>query len=143
MTADTGPAAVPGPAVEQAVYARVLRRGVRIGLIGLSVTFALYVSGVVRPVIPISELPRYWSLSAGEYVQIARLPQGWGWVPLVGRGDFLNFLGVALLAGLTIIGYLRILPILFRRRDVVYLFIAAAEIAVLALAASGVLTVGP
>ena len=143
MTAETGTRVVPRPAMEHAVYAGVLRCGVRVGLIGLSVTFALYVGGILRPVIPISELPRYWSLSAREYLQIARLPQGWGWVALVGRGDFLNFLGVALLAGLTILGYVRILPILFRRRDVVYLFIAAAEIAVLVLAASGVLTAGP
>ena len=103
-------------------------------------TFTLYVSGLVPPVIPIHELPRYWGLSAADYVRAAKLPQGWGWVSLVGRGDFLNFIGVVLLAALTIVAYVRIVPILLGRRDLPYLFIVVAEIAVLALAAIGILT---
>lgn len=133
-------AALP-PASEQAAYARVLRRGVRVSLVVLAGSFLLYVTGALRPVIPISELPRYWGMSAEAYVRVSGMPRGWRWVALVGRGDVLNFAGVALLAGLTIVAYARIVPILVRRRDVVYLFIALAEIAVLALAASGVLAV--
>ena len=138
MSAEAGPT-ITGPTAEQA-YARVLRRGGRLGVVAMAVTFALYVSGIVPPLVPIDQLPRYWGLSAADYVRAAKLPQGWGWMPLVGRGDVLNFIGVVLLAALTIVAYVRIVPILFRRRDLPYLFIVVAEIAVLALAASGILT---
>ena len=128
------------PEAEHHVYATVLRRGVWIGMSVLACTFLLYVAGVVSPVVPIQDLPQYWGLRAHEYLRRADLPQGWGWVLLASRGDVLNFVGVAVLAGLTIVAYLRILPILARRRDLAYVFIVVAEIAILLLAASGIFT---
>ena len=133
----------PGmPDSEHRVYATVVRRGVRIGMAVLACTFLLYVSGLVSPVVPIRDLPRYWELRAPEYVERANLPQAWGWLTLVHRGDVLNLVGVVTLAGLSIAALVRILPILFRRRDLAYLFIVAAEIVVLVLAASGILRAG-
>ncbi len=69
-------------------------------------------------------------------------PTGWNWVGLVGKGDYLNFVGIAMLSGLTILCYLVILPILFRKKDTAYAIIAIAEVLVLSLAASGLLKVG-
>lgn len=46
------------------------------------------------------------------------------------------------LAALTTLGYLRILPILARRRDGIYAGIALAEIAVILLSASGLVQGG-
>ena len=67
---------------------------------------------------------------------------GWRWVFLLHRGDFLNFAGIAFLAGVTIACYLAISAIFFRKRDLVYAWLSVVEVAVLALAASGVLAVG-
>ncbi len=58
-------------------------------------------------------------------------PTGWHWAALVGKGDYLNFVGIAMLSGLTILCYLVILPILFRKKDTAYVVIAIVEVLVL------------
>ena len=60
----------------------------------------------------------------------------------MGTGYYLNFIGIAMLAGLTILCYLVILPILIKKKDTPYVIIAIIEIAVLVLAASGLLKTG-
>jgi hypothetical protein len=61
---------------------------------------------------------------------------------MLGKGDFLNFVGIAILAGVTIICYLAIVPTLLRKKDTAYLLMAIAEVLILSLAASGILAVG-
>jgi len=41
----------------------------------------------------------------------------WGWIHLLGYGDYLNFAGIALFASMTIVCYLRMLPVLLAHRD--------------------------
>ncbi|MDI6736664.1 MAG: hypothetical protein QME42_10835 [bacterium] len=127
---------------EQLVYANILEAGMRIGFVLLIVTFALYVFGVIPPQIPLTEISNYWCMSAEEYLQAAHLPTGWGWVNLLGKGDMLNFIGIAFLSTVTIFCFIRILPILFKKKDMVYGVIVLAEVLVLILAASGILQVG-
>jgi hypothetical protein len=67
---------------------------------------------------------------------------GWSWLKNIGKGDYMNFVGIAILAGLTIACYLAILPALLRKKDMAYFVIAVAEVLVLTLAASGVLKSG-
>jgi hypothetical protein len=61
---------------------------------------------------------------------------------MLGKGDFLNFTGIAFLALVTLVCYVRIVPILFRKKDTIYGVIAIVEVLILALAASGVLKSG-
>ncbi len=67
---------------------------------------------------------------------------GWTWLGKLGKADFLNFIGIAFLAGVTILCYMRIIPILFSRNDTIYAILAIMEVLVLVLAASGVLKSG-
>ena len=67
---------------------------------------------------------------------------GWTWLHKLGKADFLNFIGIAFLAGVTILCYIRIIPILFRKKDTIYAILAIMEVLVLVLAASGVLKSG-
>ncbi len=57
-------------------------------------------------------------------------------------GDYLNFVGIALLAAVTIVCYIGILPNLFRKKDWIYATIAVLEVLILVLAASGIVAVG-
>jgi hypothetical protein len=57
-------------------------------------------------------------------------------------GDFINFIGIATLAGVTILCYLAIVPILLKSNDRTYLILALIEVIVLVVAASGVISVG-
>ncbi len=127
---------------EQIVYAGILNVGMWFGLFLLVLTFITYISGVLPTFVPIDELPKYWGMSAHDYIAQLHAPTGWGWAPLVVKGDYLNFVGIAILSGLTILCYAVILPILFRKKDKAYIAIAITEILVLSLAASGLLKVG-
>jgi hypothetical protein len=60
----------------------------------------------------------------------------------VGKGDFLNFIPIAFLAAITVICYIRIIPIFLAKKDMVYSLLAITEVVVLTLAASGYLGSG-
>lgn len=127
---------------EQIVYAKLLEKGMWSGLGLLVVTFFIYISGVLPSYIPIVDLPKHWGKRVHEFNLDLGLPTGWGWIANVGKGDYLNFIGIAILSGMTIACYIVIMPILKRRKDTAYFLIALAEVLVLALAASGVLKSG-
>jgi hypothetical protein len=127
---------------EQLAYAKLLDQGMKLGLLALVVTFIIYISGILSPFIPVQDLPKYWKLPVTEYLEQTGIHPGWTWLGFVGRGDFLNFLPIAFLAGVTIMCYIRIVPILFRKKDTTYAALAIIEVLVLVLAASGILKSG-
>jgi hypothetical protein len=99
-------------------------------------------AGVLEPHVPVDKLPEYWGMSVHKYLEHAQVHGGWSWVRMLDKGDFLNFVGIAFLAGVTILCYLRIIPVFLRKRDRVYAVIGILEVLVLALAASGLLKSG-
>ena len=127
---------------EQLAYAKLLDIGMKLGLLTLIITFFIYVFGIFSPHIPLGELSNYWKLPVKEYLKAADIHTGWSWVSMVGKGDFLNFIPIVFLAGVTILCYIRITPILFRKKDTIYAVLAIVEVLVLVLAASGVLKSG-
>ncbi|MEW6595004.1 MAG: DUF1634 domain-containing protein [Thermodesulfobacteriota bacterium] len=132
--------------VEQLLYANILEKGMYFGLVSMIITFALYVSGILPSVVPLGEIANYWNMPVHEYLeainqnflQREHAPTGWAWLTLLGKGDFLNFLPVAILAGVTIVCYAAIVPGLFRRGDKAMGLMALATAIVLFLAASGI-----
>lgn len=128
-------------AEERTAYANTLNIGVKSGFVVLVASFLIYLSGALVPIIPFSELSGSWKLPVHEFIEKTGSPSGWGWVWKLNRGDALNFLAVAWLSTVTIVCYLRIIPILIKKKDTIYLVIAVLEVAVLILAASGVLHV--
>ena len=135
---------------EQILYAKVLGIGMFIGLVTLFITFGIYVSGILDPAVPLDQVPNYWNQGVHEYLEEVNreylhkehVPTGWAWMTMLGKGDFLNFIGIAILAGVTIICYLAIVPTLLRKKDGAYVTMAIVEALVLVLAASGILSVG-
>jgi hypothetical protein len=135
---------------EQILYANILEKGMLIGLIMMFVTFGLYVFGVMPPAVPVDSIASMWSQPVHDYLVSINdnflhqdhLVTGWGWMAFLGKGDFLNFLPIAILSGVTIFCYLSIAPGLFRRGDKAMGIMAIAEVLILTLAASGLLAVG-
>ena len=123
---------------EQTAYADLLFYGCWLGLGIMILTYSLYISGTMTPHVPLETMPQVWSDPVSTYLEKANIPTGWGWTSLLGNGDFLNFIGIVLLAGLSIICYLKTIPAFFRKGDKVMGFIAVAEVLVLLLAASGI-----
>ena len=81
-------------------------------------------------------------MPVSQYVQEANIPTGWGWATLLGKGDFLNFIGIVLLAGMTIICFVILFPFYLKQKDVPYMVIVVLEVLVLCLGASGLLGTG-
>lgn len=123
--------------IVQRIYARWLDIGTRIGLAALVVGFALYVFGVLDPHVPPQDLARLWTLPVDHYVATAGAPTGWDWLQHLGKGDYLNFLGISVFASITIVCYARIVPTLFVEGERLQLALAIAQIVVLVAAASG------
>lgn len=128
----------PSPSPEQTAYADLLFYGCWVGLLIMVLTYAVYMSGLLAPHVPPERMPEYWSAPVSSYLARAQAPVGWGWVSLLNRGDFINFIGVVLLAGLSILCYLRILPALLRKQDRIFCILAALQVLVLLFAASGI-----
>ena len=105
-------------------------------------TYSIYLFGILDPYLPLEKVPVYWQMSVHEYVEKANIPIGWGWVKLLNKGDFLNFIGLALLGGMTIICFCTLIPAYIRKRDWPFVVISICEVLILALAASGILAVG-
>ena len=127
---------------EQVTYANLLFYGSWGAIAILLITFVVYVSGVFESYIPINEIPQYWSMPVGQYVHEANIPIGWGWATLLGKGDFLNFVGIVLLAGMTIVCFLVILPSYVKQKDIPFVVLVILEVLVLCLGASGLLGTG-
>jgi hypothetical protein len=127
---------------EQILYAKILELGMYIGLLILFITFALYAFGIMDPYIPMDKISGYWKLNVHEYLEHAGIKDGWAWLGMLKYGDFVNFIGIAILAGVTIICYAVIVPTLLKNNDKVYAIFAVLEVIILGAAASGILAVG-
>lgn len=127
---------------EQMRYAIILERGAYLGILIMLITYAIYAFGILTPHVPIEVVTHSWHLGVHDYLEATNSPTGWDWVALIGTGDFINFIGLALLAVMTIICYATLILPYYRCGDYIYLSIVIAEIAVLTLAASGILGSG-
>ena len=147
----SGPALGPRAAVdrtavvqsrEQLLYARLLDWGTAIGLLVLVASFAGYLTGWLTPRVPVHELPSLWHHPVDEFTRLTGSPLGWAWLAEVQRGDLAGLLGIVLLAGCSLPCMAALVPLYLRAGDRAYAAICMAEIAVLSLAASGVLSAG-
>lgn len=127
---------------EQLLYAKVLEWGMYIGLLILFITFAIYAFGIMKPYIPLNEISQHWNKSVHDYLHDARIKDGWAWLGMLKYGDFVNFIGIAILAGVTILCYLVIVPTLLKNNDKVYAVLALVEAIILTAAASGIISAG-
>jgi hypothetical protein len=130
------------PSREQIIYANLLIIGVWAGIFILVTTYVLYLTEILPPHIELSLIPKIWGKGVNEYLEITHSPHGWGWVYLLGKGDFLNYIGFVLLAMMTIFCYLVLVRGYVRQKNWIFLAIAILEIIVLSVAASGMLGSG-
>ncbi len=120
---------------EQRLYAAWLDAGTKIGFVALVATFLIHVFGLVPPGIALEHLPLYWHLPVADFIRMTGAPTGWAWVARLGEADLLNFIGVAILGLVTVVCYLRVLPLFVRARNRVFVAICVAEVLVLLAAA--------
>ena len=127
---------------QKRVYARVLEWGMWIALALMVATFVIHATQLLPSRVSVEDLPRLWSMRSRDYLAATGTTGDWGWATTLQYGDCLTMIGMALLAALSGVTYLHLIPHLLRDRDYTFVAIATAEILVIALAASGVLATG-
>jgi len=132
----------PKPMPEQITYANLLFIGAWVGIVLMVFTYLIYVSGLMGAHVDMAVITRNWDKGVDAYLAITGSPCGWGWVRLLNRGDYLNYVGLVLLAVLTIVCYLFLIAGYRKRKDWMFFFISLLEVAVLTLAASGIIGAG-
>jgi len=130
------------PSREQIIYANLLIIGVWAGIFILVTTYVIYLTEILPPHVELSVIPKVWGKGVAEFSEITHSPHGWGWVSLLGKGDFLNYIGFVLLALMTIFCYLVLVRGYVRQKNWIFSAIAILEIIVLSVAASGILGSG-
>ena len=130
------------PIPEQITYANLLFLGAWTGIFLMLLTYVIYITGILSPHVDVALITQNWTKGVDEYLKITQSPRGWGWLALIHKGDFLNFIGLVLIAVLTIFCYLFLVAGYKKRRDWVYFFISLLEVVVLVVAASGILGAG-
>lgn len=123
-------------------YAKWLDITSKAGFLALVAGYLAYAMGWLETHVTVEQLPTLWNLPLAEYLARTDSPTGWGWLAHLHKGEFAALVGIAILAGCSIACLAAIIPTYLRRREHVYAGICAAEIAVLLLAASGVLGAG-
>jgi hypothetical protein len=132
---------IPTPQ-ENILYADILFWGCWGGLALMAVTYILYATGLMTPHVPLETITVLWSKPVKVYLEQGHVPTGWGWVVLLGKGDFINFLGIVLLAGLTVVAFIPLIPTYLKKGEPVFAILALLEVLVLVAAASGLIPVG-
>ena len=130
------------PGSDQERYARLLAIGTNTGLGMLVVLFGIYMLGVVDPHVPHERLPEIWHLPSADFLELARLEAGWGWTARLRHADILTLLGIVTLAFCSVPCLLAVMPVYWRSRQRMLFAICGLEVAVITLAASGLLSVG-
>ena len=124
---------------EQKRYANILWFCSWTGICVLVITFLLYMGGLFNPLVEPSKMPLYWGMNVHQYAQVTHAPSGWAWLTLLNHSDYLNLVGLAFLGIVSILGYCSLLIDYLRKKDIPYITMVGMEIAVIILAASGVL----
>ena len=126
----------------QEKYATILSKFSNLGLFILVISYLGYISGFSEPFIPFSELSSYWSLPLGDFIEKSGAPVGWQWLDLLAFGDYQNFIGIALLSGVTIIAYGGLFLHFLKSKQRLFLSLVTLELFFLLLAASNLIQVG-
>ena len=110
-------------------------------MLALIIGFILYIFGVLTPLVPLEELPKYWSLSLTQFLEKTGAPTGWRWTAMLGYGDVIPFIGVTILASVTFVCFLALLFSFLQRGAKVLAFIAAMELFFILISASNLIQI--
>jgi hypothetical protein len=125
------------PPIEDRTSARWIEVGTHLAFGIVLITFAIYVLGIVAPLVPLQDLVQLWQLPVDRFVAATGAPTGWAWLGFLGKGDYLNLLGVAFFVVVTIACYARMVPLFIREGKRTQALCAALQVLVLLAAASG------
>lgn len=119
------------------VYARVLAMVVPVAFSLTVLTFLLYVSGIVEPVVPLKDVQELWTAGAHSALDAAGLEAGFSWMLQWKSADTMCLIALALLASATPVACFAAGIQYLRRREWALGIIALVQMAILGVAMSG------
>ncbi len=132
----------PDDAWLQERYARWLDGWTRFAYVVSLVAFLAYLFGVLPPSVAPEKLAQLWHLPLARYLEATGAPTGWAWLHSLGHADYANFAGLALFACIVLVCHAAMIAPLLRRGERLLAALAAAQVAVLLFAASGLFAGG-
>ena len=126
--------------IEHRICARWLELGTGAASAILLASFATYVLGILEPLVPLPALARLWTLPVDAYVAASGAPTGWAWLRTLGKGDYLNLLGIAFFVAVIAACYTRLIPRFWQDGRRLQALFALLQVLVLLAAASGWIT---
>ena len=128
-------------ASEQQLYAKIVYHMNHLGLFGLVAGFALYLTGMLTPHVPLEDLPQYWSLPLEQYLEKTDTLTGWQWISELGYGDVAPLIGVAVLASIPLVCYLVLFCQFLQRGAKPFVVITVIELFFMLLSASNLIQI--
>ena len=93
----------------QLFYATWLNRLTLCGFALLVVAFFIYILRILPAYVPLEQVSQYWLQSSHHYLETANIQAGWAWIGKMNYGDFLVYLPICILAGITIVCYVGVI----------------------------------
>lgn len=127
----------------QLTYANTLEFVSHTVIILLAVGYVLYMTGLLPLEVPVSAIASHWHLSAAQMRETLHQPTGWSvFANPAGllHGDVISYISVIFLALATLICLASAVMVYIGEKMPVYLTISIAQVLVLLVAASGIMT---
>jgi hypothetical protein len=87
----------------------------------------------------VHELTRLWAMPVDRYIAATGAATGWGWLRLLGKGDYLNVFGIALFVLVAIACFARLGAAFLGEGKRLQATFALLQVIVLLIAASGLI----
>ena len=121
------------------IYARILKALLPSAFTLCALSFLLYLSGLVAPLVALRDMHTVWKLDAASALRATGLTPGWSWLSHWYASDMLCMIALALLAAVTPIACAFTSVQYFRRNERALGLIALLQFIILTAAMSGIL----
>ncbi|NTW55260.1 MAG: DUF1634 domain-containing protein [Chlorobaculum sp.] len=127
----------------QLAYAGILSKATTLGMILVAIGYIVYVFQLLPLSVPIDQVAGNWGLRASEFHQkVPGAPSGWSCFSHAGQGDMLSYISIIYLGIVTMMCLVAAGFAFLREKNMIYTLVSFAQIAVLILAAAGVVSGG-
>ena len=137
-----GGAVATGASTEQLLLSSLFDNLSKVAMVGLLVTFVLYMMDKPKALVSAKIVSHFWGLRVGAYLKTVHLGTGWAWACHLGHSDMLAFAAIAFLCLISAICYATMVFVFLKKKDTIYAVLSTGIVAVLLVAASGILSRG-
>jgi hypothetical protein len=126
----------------QLAYAGILGKATTLGIALIIIGYIAYAFQLLPLSLPIEQVAANWHLRASEFHNQLDAPLGWSCFSDPLKGDVLSYISLIYLGAVTMLCLFVAGIAFFREKNMIYTFFSFAQMAVLILAAAGVVSGG-